>query len=137
MELQLEIQGVAAERGGRLLVYLFGRDGFPKIHAASLQQASCAVPVANGQMSAKAGATLRTSVKTELSGDIAVKIVHDDENGDGVIRKRFGFLPDMGIGYSRGARISWRLPRFEEAALRLDPQSLEQLRVPIRLQYLF
>lgn len=127
MELRLEISGIAAQRRGQLLVFLFGPDGFPKKHKVALQKA--VYPVA--------GAALIAPLETSLSGDIAIKIVHDDEGSNGEIRKRFGFLPDMGIGYSKGARITWRLPRFNEAALRLDPETLSQLRVPIRLQYLF
>ncbi|MCR9145046.1 MAG: DUF2141 domain-containing protein [bacterium] len=127
MELQLEIDGIQAQRGGRLWVYLFGPQGFPKEHRAALQKTAFDL----------SGAKLVATLETQLAGEVAIKIVHDDEGRDGDIRKRFGFFPDMGIGYSKGARITWRLPRFNESALRLDPEAVRKLRVPIQMQYLF
>ena len=124
IELRLEISGIDPRRPGRLHVYLFGPDGFPKDHGAALQKEVLAVQ----------GEVASYRVSTRLAGSVAIKIVHDEEDRGGM-RKRFRWIPDFGIGYTNGARITYRVPTFDDAALRLDAD-VEQLRVPVRMQYL-
>lgn len=121
--LRVQIQGLEAARGGRVLVLLFARNGFPQNHGAAL--ASVSRPVA-GQSSAVVELT------APGRGDYAIKALHD-EDGDGRVGKNAFGIPREGLGFSSGARLRFGPPGFDEARFSsADPAD----RLIIRMQYL-
>lgn len=64
-------------------------------------------------------------------GRYAVSLVHD-ENANGKLDKAL-LVPREGYGFSRDAPVRMGPPRFDEAAFRLDS---ETLRIAIKMRYL-
>jgi uncharacterized protein (DUF2141 family) len=121
--LRVNIQGLEAARGGRLLVMLFGPGGFPQNHGAAL--VSVSRPLAGRP---EAVVELRAPGR----GDYAIKVLHD-EDGDGRVGKNAFGIPREGLGFSSGARLRFGPPGFDEARFSsVDPAD----RLIIRMQYL-
>ena len=64
-------------------------------------------------------------------GGYAIALFHD-ENGNGRLDKRFGFVPLEGIGFSNNARIRFGPPSFATARFTLTDQPQEET---VKLQY--
>lgn len=117
------IQGIDVERGGRLLVMLFARDGFPVQHDRALSIQSVPVNAAS------------VRVDVPLVGDAdeyAIKVLHD-QDGNGRVSKNMIGLPAEGLGFSSGARLLFGPPKFNAARFARAASGQAQR---IRLQYL-
>ncbi len=122
MSHRLEVSKIDISRGGRILIFVFTEAlGFPKQHeyAQDVYEFSFTK------------AFISAEIKLPAS-PVALKLLHDDDLTSRV-RKRWHFLPDKGIGYSNGAKITWRVPTFSEAAF--DPDKTSQQ--TINIQYFF
>jgi len=94
VEVVIEVRGIEVERGGNIIVMLFGKDGFPKKHDKAL--------FTQTKMATKNLMTFRFELDME---EIAVKILHD-ENEDGKVTKNWtGIYPKEGLGFSNDQQV--------------------------------
>lgn len=96
-EVNIEISGVDVNRGGSIIVMIFAEDGFPKKHDKALFIQS--------------DSELRETMEFEFDlniDEIAVKVLHD-ENNDGKVTKNWtGIYPKDGLGFSNEQKVSLR-----------------------------
>ncbi|MDD1780932.1 DUF2141 domain-containing protein [Enterovibrio sp. ZSDZ35] len=107
----IAVKGIDVSRPGKVLVMLFAEEGFPKQHDKALRIISL-------------NATKAEQVVTfdDTPQAFAVKVLHD-EDGDGRVTKNWtGIWPKEGLGFSNGARITFKAPSF--ASARLDRNSV-------------
>ncbi|MEX0299297.1 MAG: DUF2141 domain-containing protein, partial [Kordiimonas sp.] len=121
-QIAIQVTEIDVTRGGNLIVFIFGKDGFPKKHnkALSLQTA----PVNTREM------TFHFDVNED---EVAVKILHD-ENQDGKVTKNWtGIFPKEGLGFSNNRKIGFTgPPSFNKA--RVTSEQFSQL-APIKIRY--
>ncbi len=98
-ELTINVDNIDTKRSGNILVMLFSSRGFPKRHDQAL-----------AIQSSKANASQLTFHFDTVEGELAVKILHD-ENGDGKVGKNWtGIYPAEGLGFSNGQRVGFTGP---------------------------
>lgn len=94
-EINIEVSGVDINRGGSIVVMIFTEDGFPKKHDKALLTQS--------------DSELRETMEFEFDinvEEIAVKVLHD-ENNDGKVTKNWtGIYPKDGLGFSNEQKVS-------------------------------
>lgn len=110
-EITIEVTDVDVSRGGSIIVMIFnGEEGFPKKHEkAFLTQTD---------------SKLHDSMEFEFDIDvdeIAVKVLHD-ENNDGKVTKNWtGIFPKDGLGFSNEQRVTLAgAPTYQNSKLLLD-----------------
>jgi len=93
-ELAITVKNIDFNRGGSIVVMLFSKQGFPKNHDKALAL----------QSSKASSSELAFHFKT-LPSELAVKVLHD-ENEDGKVSKNWTrILPAEGLGFSNKQRI--------------------------------
>lgn len=94
-EVNIEVSGVDINRSGSIIVMIFTEDGFPKKHDKALLIQS--------------DSELRETMEFEFDINIeemAVKVLHD-ENNDGKVTKNWtGIYPKDGLGFSNEQKVS-------------------------------
>lgn len=94
-EITIEVTDIDVTRGGSIVVMIFSEDGFPKIHEKALLT--------------QKDNELFDSMEFEFDLDvaeIAVKVLHD-ENDDGKVTKNWtGIFPKDGLGFSNEQRVT-------------------------------
>ena len=108
-ELTITVKNIDFKRGGSIIVMLFSKQGFPKDHdkALALQSTKASSP------------ELSFNFKTSQS-ELAVKVLHD-ENEDGKVSKNWTrILPAEGLGFSNKQRIGLAgVPKFNKSKVAL------------------
>ena len=119
--LTIEVENVDTQRGGSVLVLLFGSGGFPKDHRQALSTQSL-----------PAAAETLTFTFESPDHPFAIKVLHD-EDGSGTVTKNWtGIIPSEGLGFSNGARLSLLgPPSFRKAVLKPHDSS-EPIAISIR-----
>lgn len=109
-EVTIQVHGIEAERGGNVIVMVFGEDGFPTAHNKALYTRT-----KNASQS-----IMEFTFSLDLE-EVAVKVLHD-ENGDGKVTKnRTGIYPKEGLGFSNGQHISLTgPPKYKHSMLSRD-----------------
>ena len=93
-ELTITVKNIDFKRGGSIIVMLFSKQGFPKDHDKALAL----------QSSKASSSELSFYFKTSQS-ELAVKVLHD-ENEDGKVSKNWtGIYPAEGLGFSNEQRV--------------------------------
>jgi len=93
-EFQVTVSNIDVARGGQIIVFVFGEEGFPKAHEQAL------VRLVDDQLKP----TMNFSFSVEMD-EIAVKVLHD-ENKDGKVTKNWtGIYPAEGLGFSNDQTI--------------------------------
>ena len=109
VDIVVQVKNIDRSKPGNILVMLYGRDGFPKDHAKALQIK--AMPAEDEQI------TVNFSF---VPVEFAIKILHDEDKSGLVTKNWTGIVPAEGLGFSNGAKLSYRAPRFNEAKLTLS-----------------
>lgn len=118
--ISVRVTNIDTNKPGNIMVMLFAKEGFPKEHNKALSF-----------QNQKAKSTeVRFNFSVEV-GQFAIKILHD-ENEDGKISKNWtGIIPAEGLGFSNGAKLSWRgPPNFKDAALS-QAQTHDEIVIPV------
>jgi len=120
-EIKIKVTGINVNRGGNIIVMIFGEKGFPKVHKQAL---SAQTQRANKE-------TLDYKFNLNIK-EMAVKVLHD-ENGDGKVTKNWtGIYPKEGLGFSNGQRVSMTgPPTYNKSKLSKD-QFKAELKIPVR-----
>ncbi len=109
LDITVHVKNIDRTRPGNILIMLYEYEGFPKDHAKALQ--ITVMPAVVDQMSINF-----SSVPKEF----AIKVLHDEDNSGQVTKNWTGIIPAEGLGFSNGAKLSFRAPRFDEAKLNLS-----------------
>ncbi|KZN61957.1 hypothetical protein N473_20660 [Pseudoalteromonas luteoviolacea CPMOR-1] len=110
---QVEINGIDPKRPGQIMVMLFEDNGFPVKHKSALQT----------QFHSPTAESLSVEFKT-TQAEFAIKVLHDEDNSQTTSKNWTGIIPSEGLGFSNGAKISWRgPPKFKDAKLSLTDLS--------------
>jgi uncharacterized protein (DUF2141 family) len=108
-ELTITVKNIDFKRGGSIIVMLFSEQGFPKDHDKALALQS--IKASNSE--------LPFYFKTSQS-ELAVKVLHD-ENEDGKVSKNWTrILPAEGPGFSNKQRIGLTgVPKYKKSKVAL------------------
>jgi len=94
-ELRVTVKNIDVNRGGDLIVMVFGEDGFPIKHEKALLS----------QTKPPQRETMEFSFNVNYD-ELAVKVLHD-ENSDGKVTKNWtGIIPKEGLGFSNDQKLS-------------------------------
>lgn len=105
-KISIEISGINVERGGNLIVLVFGRDGFPVKHEKALST----------QTKKVSGGRMIFTFNAPLYGEMAFKVLHDEDSNNKVTKNWTGIYPREGLGFSNGAIMSTGGPPGFDAA---------------------
>ena len=122
-EIKIDVENIDVSRGGNLIVMIFQKDGFPKKHDKAILKET-------KKVNAK---SMTFSFETDLD-ELAIKILHD-ENEDGQVTKDWtGIFPKDGLGFSNKQTILNNLgvPTYEKC--KLDKEAYEN-NISIELIY--
>lgn len=103
---EIRIKGIDTNRPGQILVMLFQEDGFPKQHEKALEIRP--YPATDAE---------RSVVFENVPEHFAIKVLHDEDEDGKVTKNWTGILPKEGLGFSKGARITFKAPSFASARL--------------------
>lgn len=102
----VNVTDINVTKTGNIMVMLFGKEGFPKKHQKALQVKT--LPVQQTEITVK--------FVTEVER-VAIKVLHDENKNGQVTKDWTGIIPAEGLGFSNGAKLSWRgAPTFKGAA---------------------
>ncbi|WP_224055384.1 DUF2141 domain-containing protein [Vibrio penaeicida] len=105
--IEINVTGIDVDRGGNLIVFIFGEDGFPKIHAKALQTQT------QSQLSTAMSFTFDIPQQ-----EIAIKILHDEDEDGKVTKNWTGIYPAEGLGFSKKQKVSLTgAPVFKKSKL--------------------
>ena len=112
-KISIEVSGIDVERGGNLIVLVFGSDGFPVKHEkAFLTQTT---KVSGDRMS------VAFNAPAPSYAEMAFKVLHDQDANNKVTKNWTGIWPAEGLGFSNGARMrAVGPPGFDDAKLSRD-----------------
>jgi len=119
----VKIRDVDVKRGGNIVIFIFGEDGFPR----SDEKAVTSKIIKADQ------SEIEVKLSSELD-ELAIKVFHD-EDGNGIVTKNWtGIIPKEGVGVSKQQKISFpNPPKYEKSRLYRE----EYLKgVTIQLQYM-
>lgn len=120
--LTVQVDDIDPSRRGAILVMLFAEDGFPIDHHKAVAQQSRAVE----------GPSMSFTFQSDLP-ELAVKVLHDEDETGLVTKNWTGIIPAEGMGFSNGARLSLAgAPKYRDARLSVNDQAAV---VPIRMRY--
>lgn len=104
-ELTITVNNIDAKRKGNIIVMLFSKRGFPKIHEQAL-----------AMQSNKANASQLSFHFQTVAPELAIKVLHD-ENEDGKVSKNWtGIFPAEGLGFSNGQSVDLTgVPRYKNS----------------------
>ncbi len=101
------IDNIQVARGGQLIVFVFLKPGFPKIHDQALSKYAAMI----------AYEEVEIDVEVPATGGFALKVLHDEDMDGKVTKNWTGIIPKEGLGFSNGARISFGPPSFTDARI--------------------
>jgi len=106
-EITIQVHGIEIERGGNIIVMVFGEDGYPRQHDKAL--------LIQTESASQGIMAFKFNIDMEK---IAVKVLHD-ENRDGRVTKNWtGIYPKEGLGFSNEQYISLTgPPKYEDSML--------------------
>ncbi|MCC4797226.1 hypothetical protein BCT30_06825 [Enterovibrio norvegicus] len=103
---EIRVKGIETSRPGQILVMLFQEEGFPKQHDKALEIKP--YPATDAE---------RSVVFENVPERFAIKVLHDEDEDGKVTKNWTGILPKEGLGFSNGARITFKAPSFSSALL--------------------
>lgn len=105
-KITIEISGIHVERGGNLVVLVFGHDGFPVKHEKALLT----------QTKNVSGDRMTFTFNSPSADELAFKVLHDEDSNNKVTKNWTGIWPREGLGFSNGAAMSTGGPPGFDAA---------------------
>lgn len=122
-EVTVSIEGIEVERGGNILLLVFSQVGFPKQHEQALQLITVKADTENKLL----------SFITERE-ELALKVLHDEDENGKVTKNWTGILPAEGLGFSNNQKITLTgPPGYKKAKVSISDNSSVfsiQLRYP-------
>lgn len=98
-EMTLEVTDIDHTRGGDVSVYIFKKDGFPKKHdKAVLSQTKTADA---------SSLTFNFAIEAE---EIAIKVLHDEDQNGKVTKNWSGIYPKEGLGFTNKQKVTFTGP---------------------------
>lgn len=120
----VEVSDIDVDRGGNLIVLVFGTAGFPVEHDKALSAQT--QPVSAARM------TFTLDVPAPSHAELAFKVLHDQDSNGKVTKNWTGIWPQEGLGFSNGARMhSLGPPKFDDAKIP-RAQALQGVAMPVR-----
>lgn len=108
-DIVIHVENIDIRLPGNIMVMLYKRDGFPKIHAKAI--AINVIPVTNEKVIARFA---------YVPDEFAIKILHDEDETGEVTKNWTGIMPAEGLGFSNGAKVKFGPPKYERAKLKLE-----------------
>ena len=106
-ELKVTVENVEVERGGQVIVMVFGEDGFPKDHTKAVHY--------KAQDSLQPVIEFTFEVSME---ELAVKVLHDENKDEKVTKNWTGIYPKEGLGFSNDQKVGLTgPPRYKYSKL--------------------
>lgn len=105
-QIEVLVNGIDTSRPGKILVMLFAEPGFPKVHDKALQ--------INRYDSDRSEFSV---VFDNAPAQFAIKVLHDEDEDGKVSKNWTGLIPKEGLGFSNGAKITFKAPSFSSARL--------------------
>ncbi len=117
----VRVTGIDPQRGGNISIFIFGKDGYPKRHDRALHVQT--------RKAHKADMTFRFSLDL---AEIAIKVLHDEDENGKVTKNRFGIYPAEGLGFSKEQRVkTFGPPKFKKSKV-MKEEYLKGLEISIR-----
>lgn len=92
---EITVSGIEHRRGGNIVVFIFSDVGFPKRHDLAIQQ----------QTQKAQGDTMTFRFDVTLQ-EIAIKVLHDEDENGQVTKNWTGIYPAEGLGFSNEQKVS-------------------------------
>lgn len=105
-KITIDVSGINVERGGNLMVLVFGHDGFPVKHEKALLT----------QTKEASSGRMTFTFNAPSYGELALKVLHDEDSNNKVTKNWTGIWPREGLGFSNGAAMSAGGPPGFDAA---------------------
>jgi len=109
IDITIQVNNINRAKPGNILVMLYGREGFPKDHAKALKIK--VIPAVDEQVSVSF---------LSVPAEFAIKVLHDEDENGQVTKNWTGIIPAEGLGFSNGAKLTYRAPSFNKAKLNLS-----------------
>ena len=121
-EIVVAITGIDIDKPGNIIVFLFGEQGYPKVHENALQS-----------ITLKAGQP-NLEVQFEIVPDeFAIKVLHDEDETGSVTKNWTGIIPSEGLGFSNKQKLGmFGPPDYEDSKLYLS-----DIKEPISIQMIY
>lgn len=104
-EITIEVTSVDTEKGGSVLVFIFGKEGFP------IQQDKAILV----QKDSELFDTMEFYFDINID-EIAVKVLHDEDNSGKVTKNWTGIYPGEGLGFSNDQKVGLTGPPTYEGS---------------------
>ncbi|MDN4504424.1 DUF2141 domain-containing protein [Alteromonadaceae bacterium BrNp21-10] len=120
-EVVVNIQGIEPSKGGNIMLLLFSEKGFPKKHDLALEI-----------LTVKADATeIQLSFNTELD-ELALKVLHDEDENGQVTKNWTGIIPAEGLGFTNKQTIGITgPPSYKKSKVAIN-ESQSQFNIQVR-----
>lgn len=95
-KINIEVDGINTDKGGNLVVLIFGRDGFPIKHEKAF----------SSQVKKVSDSRMNFIFDVPPYDEMAFKVLHDEDSNNRVTKNWTGIWPKEGLGFSNGATLS-------------------------------
>lgn len=97
---EITVTGIEHGRGGNIIVFVFSDEGFPKKHELAIWQQTQKAQSDTMQF-------LFDMSEAELNkGEVAIKVLHDEDENGQVTKNWTGIYPAEGLGFSNQQQVS-------------------------------
>ncbi len=103
--IEIQVSEIDESRGGNIVVYVFGEEGYPKQHDKALH-----VQIVEADKS-------ELNFRFDVSVDhLALKVLHDEDGSGEVTKNWTGVYPAEGLGFSNDQKLGTFGPPTYEAS---------------------
>lgn len=97
---ELTVTGIESNRGGNVIVFVFAENGFPKKHDLAIQQQT--------QEAQSDTMLFRFDInESDIDeGEVAIKVLHDEDENGQVTKNWTGIYPAEGLGFSKRQKVT-------------------------------
>ncbi|PMJ95710.1 DUF2141 domain-containing protein [Vibrio sp. 10N.261.55.A7] len=92
---EITVTGIEHKRGGNIIVFIFTDDGFPKQHDRAVHQQTLKAQSETMQF--------HFEVNEE---EVAIKVLHDEDENGRVTKNWTGIYPAEGLGFSNKQKVT-------------------------------
>jgi len=121
-KINITIDNIDEKKGGKITVFVFTDDAFPKVHDKAIYSKS--------KMVHKQKEEFNLDIDEKIE-ELAIKI-HHDENSDGKVTKNWtGIYPKEGLGFSNKQKINLLGPPVYKKSKLTKKQFLKNITISI------
>lgn len=111
--LKVEVKGIDPKKGGQVIVFIFSKKGFPKLHSEAIARSV--------QLAEKENLFFDFA---DVPEEFAIKVLHDEDQNGEVTKNWTGLIPKEGLGFSKDQKIGiFGPPKYENCKLVLNSTS--------------